>query len=154
MSYSDATSTPAQGFEVIEEVVDLLQAVSTLTSALGGSGYIYEHRAPEPAGGQWKRCVVRAPIRGEGSRINAGKVKGFRFDVMFEVQEQVEKPDQFLAQAHDVAYQNLVGQLLTLTRGTPIGTIQPYSEATAAAFDADDHSFYSTAGYVVALTSA
>lgn len=154
MSYADATKRPAQGFEVSEEVVDLLQAVSTLTAALGSASYIYEHRAPEPIGGQWKRCIVRTPIRGEGSRINVNRTKGFRFDVMFEVQEQVEKPDQFLAQAHDLAYQALIGQSLTLTRGTPLGTIQPYSEATAAAFDADDHSFYSTAGYIVALTSA
>ncbi len=153
MSYSSTTSRPAQGFEVVEAVTDLLKAITVVTDAIGSDSFVYSHRAPNPSGTHWKRAVVRAPIRCEGSRINVGKVKGFRFDVMFVVQEQVERPDQFLAQAHDLTYEGLVGQSLTLTRGTAIGAIQPYSEATAAAYDADDNSFYSTAGYVIALTS-
>jgi hypothetical protein len=98
--------------------------------------------------------VVRQPVQAIGYRVNAGNTKGQRFDVMVEVQESVEKPEQFLAQAHDLIYQALVGQALTLTRGTPIGTIQAYSEPTAAAYDADDNSFYSTAGYVLAMMPA
>ena len=149
MSYLQATKRPAQGFEIIEDVVDLLQAVTTLTDALGSSAYIYEHRAPEPVGGQWKRVVVREPIRGTGTRVNAARLRGIRFDVMVEVQEQVEKPDQFLAQAHDVIFQNLVGQVLTLSRGSAIMGIQAYSSSTVAGYDANDHSYYSTAGYVI-----
>lgn len=154
MSYLDATKRPAQGFEVIEKVVTILKGVATLTSALGSADYIYEHRAPEPVGGQWKRIVVREPIQLGSSRINSARLRGIRFDVMVEVQEQVEKPDQFLAQAQDVIFQNLVGQSLSLTRGDAILSVQEYSQATPAGYDADDHSYYSTAGYVIATLPA
>ncbi|HMB77132.1 MAG TPA: hypothetical protein VKN76_12080 [Kiloniellaceae bacterium] len=157
MSYFSATTEPAQGFEAVEAVVVLIQAISALTAKLGSASYVYAHRSPEPptvADGKWKRVVVRAPVLAQGYRVNVGKTKGQRIDVMVEIQEGVEKPDTFLAQAHYLIYQNIVNQALTLTRGAPIGAIQPYSEPTAAGYDADSNSFYSTAGYVLAMMPA
>lgn len=151
-SYHDTVRRPAQGFEVIEDVVALVQGIATLTAAIGGTAYIYAHRAPEPVGTHWKRIVVRQPFFGQGNRTNIARTTGFRFDIMVEVQEQVERPDQFLAQSHDLIFEALVDQSLTLSRGQALGKIQPYTDPTAAAYDAEDHSYYSTAGYVLALT--
>lgn len=154
MSYYTTANPPAQAFEAIEAIRDLIAADATLTAAIGGAGYVYEHRVSEPPGGQWKRVVVRQPVFGEGSRVNVSRTQGVRIDVMVEVQEQVEKPDTFLAQAHELIFAAIVGQTLTLTRGAQIGHVQPYQTATAAAYDEGDHSFYSTAGYIVAMMPA
>jgi len=109
---------------------------------------------PEPTGTLWKRAVVRQIIFADGHRSNVSRTKGVRVDVMVQVQEQVEKPDTFLAQAHQVIFEAIVGQSLTLTRGTHIGMVQPYTDPTTAAYDEADHSFYSTAGYIVAMSPA
>ena len=154
MGYFTTANPPAQAYEVIEAVRDLVAGIAALTTAIGGAANVFEHRNPEPPDGQWKRIVVRPAIFGDGSRSNVSRSKGVRVDVMVEVQEQVEKPERFLAHAHELIFQNIVGQVLALTKGTAILGVQPYTDPTAASFDEDDNSFFSTAGYIVATVPA
>ena len=154
MSFSDATAPPSQSFEVIEEVHALIASISALTTAIGGASFVHKHRLPRPPkSSSWKRVVVRAPVYGEGYGVNVGKTTGQRIDVVIEVHESTPNPDQFIAYYQDLIFQNIVGQSLTLTKGTGIGEIQPLTQPTAAAYDADDHSLYSVQSFVYAVAS-
>lgn len=156
--YTDSDRLPAAGFEVVEAVRALIDADTTLRAALGGAGRVFGHRTEfttaetdSKSGDTWKRVVVREPVTPEGPRLNVARTFGIRIDVMVEVQERTPRPDQFLDQAHRNVFEAIVGQTITLNRGAAIGTVHPLAAPSVAAYDSDDHSFYSTASFVLAV---
>jgi len=151
MSYYDISPAPPQTNEIIPLIAALLTADSNLTTALGGSGQVLQYRLPaDMSGNGWKRLLVREPIR-PPSREAIHNYRNFIFDIMIEVHEDVPNPDQFLQAAHARVHTLLSGQTISPTKAEVALPVERRTLPTATAYDKGDHSYYSTAQYLLTL---
>lgn len=151
MGYFSTTPAPPLTYEIIPQVVTLLKAGSTLTTALGGSSNIYGFSHPvDRSGSGWKHVVVREPVRPPiNEAIN--KYRSYRFEVMVEVHETVVNPHQFIQAAHKEIFDLLVNQSLSPTKCAVVLPVERRTMPTAPMYDPSDHALFSTAQFIITI---
>lgn len=145
----EADIVPAQSYEAIETVASRLRLDSPLEGGLGGAGRIYAHRVPHDKADRY--LVVREPVIPGGRPEGFTRVDALPIQIMAECHEGHPNPDWWLSAIHARVYEVLTGLRLALDHGETLLPLVRRSRPSGAAYDADDHAYYSSAEYRTSL---